>query len=365
MEKTTNRRIVAFEYGRFLFHTGIGALITLLLFLGGMLVTPQAAQAEFNGGVGIFLPVSPLSSNNLNYWVVPKAKAARSYGLQFVNLVVNWKDIEPKDDGFAFQTLGNFVKAIKSQGLQCVLRIYFNGGSWIQSSPSWLFDRKKAAFYREGSYRQPVPWDRVYQEEMTEFLLKLGLWLKDNPSCIPDAWQMAVGGIYGEEAVLGYNWQTVFNKDYDAFYLKLMDAEKKHVNVFSTLSGLLTDLPLILMVNHMYDNNPTMNDLLMQHAMSLNVHWFQSNTWSGDLLGAWYGPYLLDMLERHTDGNQFFLEDEFGSKSATPVSDRLTNIIGIEESSFIRFKAVSLSVDDLIDSNRTAIQSLVTRVQNP
>ncbi len=62
-----------------------------------MLVVPPTAQAEFDGGVGIFLPVSPLSSSNLNYWVVPKAKAARSYGSQFANLIVQWKDVEPKE----------------------------------------------------------------------------------------------------------------------------------------------------------------------------------------------------------------------------------------------------------------------------
>ncbi len=131
---------------------------------------------------------------------------------------------------------------------------------------------------------------------------------------------MSVGGIYGEEAILGYDWQAVFKNDYDAFYLKLMDAEKKHVNVHAALSNLLSTISPILMVNHMYDGNPEMNDLLMQHAMNLKVGWFQSNSWSGELLDAWYGPYLLEMLARHRDkdGNRFFLEDEYGSKSSTP-----------------------------------------------
>lgn len=367
MNQLINGRVAAFQPDSYLRRAGTCLLITSLVWLVAVLVVPRTAQAEFDGGVGIFLPVSPLSSNNLNYWVVPKAKTARSYGLQFVNLIVQWKDIEPKDDGFAFQTLGNFIKAVKKEGLQCILRIYFNGGSWIQSSPSWLFDQKKAAYYWEEGYRQPVPWDQTYLEEITEFMLKFGLWLKDNPAYRPDGWQMSVGGIYGEEAILGYDWQAVFKNDYDAFYLKLMDAEKKHVNVHAALSNLLSTISPILMVNHMYDGNPEMNDLLMQHAMNLKVGWFQSNSWSGELLDAWYGPYLLEMLARHKDkdGNRFFLEDEYGSKSSTPVSDRLIKIGQIESDFGIRFKAVSLSVDDLSAANRPAITSLVSRVLAP
>lgn len=166
--------------------------LTLLISLGCAVVPPVTA-ADFSGGVGIFLPVSPLNADNLTYWVTPKTKLAKSYGLQFVNLVVNWADLEPADDSFNFKTLQNYIKAVQGQGMKVVLRVYFNGGDWLQAAPNWLFDSRKAQFYYEGSQRQPVPWDSVYLEEMGEFAMKLGLWLRDNGTIVPDAIQISAG----------------------------------------------------------------------------------------------------------------------------------------------------------------------------
>jgi hypothetical protein len=342
---------------------------TIILFctfcLMASCVFPKVADAGFNGGVGLFLSVSPLSNNVLNYYAIPKTKLAKSYGLQFVNLVVHWKDLEPSDNSYKFQALADFVKAIKAQGLQCVVRIYFNGGSWIQASPNWLFDTKKATYYREGNYRQPVPWDQTYLDQMTQFMFQFGLWFKNNPNSLPDALQISAGGVYGEECILGLDWQTEFEGDYDAFYLQLVAAEKKHVNVFNTLSGYLNNLEAVLMINHLYDNNPEMDDMLMQHSINLDVKWFQTNSWSGDLLGSWYGPLIMEMFERHRENNRFFLEDEFGSKISVPIAQRLNNIKTLQTLHSIKFNAVSISLDDLTSSNAPAISNLVKYVLSP
>jgi hypothetical protein len=348
-----------------MFRNPFYIIVLCVVFLSTFCTPPKLADAGFNGGVGMFLPVSPLSKDVLNYWVIPKTKVAKSYGLQFVNLIVHWKDLEPSDNSFNFQPLADFVKAIKAQGVQCVVRIYFNGGSWIQSAPSWLFDSKRAAYYLEGSYRQPVPWDQTYLDQMTQFMLQLGLWLKNSPTGLPDALQISAGGIYGEEAVLGIDWQGTFGSDYDAFYLKLMAAEKRHVNVFNTVAGYLNNLECILMIAHLYDNNPEMDDMLMQHSINLDVKWFQTNSWSGELLTEWYGPLIMEMFQRHRENNRFYLEDEFGSKTSTPIAGRLENMKTLQGKYAIKFHAVSISLDDLTSNNKTAISDLVKYVSSP
>jgi hypothetical protein len=336
-------------------------LSPLLLFT--ICVAPQQTNAAFDGGVGIFLTVTPLSKNVLNYYAIPKAKLAKSYGLQFVNLIVHWKDLEPRDNNYKFQALADFIKAIKAQGVQCVVRIYFNGGSWIQAAPNWLFQSKRAAYYREGNYRQPVPWDQTYLDQMTQFMLQLGLWLKkQSPSSIPDALQISAGGVYGEEVVLGVDWVTGFKGDYDAYFLRLMAAEKKHVSVFNKVAGYFKNLDTVLMINHLYDDDPEMDDILMQYAIDLDVKWFQTNSWSGYLLDTWCGSLIMDMFARHSANTHFFLEDEFGSKASVPIVHRLSNIAQLESLYGIKFKAVSISVDDLTSNNATAISDLVTYV---
>ena len=339
-------------------------ILLCVVFLSTFCTSPRQADAGFNGGVGIFLPVSPLNKSSLNGWVIPQTNLAKSYGLQFVNLIVHWKDLEASDNRYSFQALADFVKAIKAQGMQCVVRIYFNGGSWIQSAPNWLFDSKRAEYYWEGSYRQPVPWNQTYLDEMTQFMLQLGLWLKNNPAAQPDALQMSVGGCYGEAGITGLDWQSTFGTDYDAFYLKLTAAEKRHVNVFNTVAGYLNNLECILMIAHLYDNNPAMDDLLMQHAINLDIKWFQTNSWSGELLSQWYGGEIMEMFGRHQENNRFFLEDEFGSKSSVSIDQRRRNIIMLSESYAVKFSAVSLSIDDLTSNNKAAIGELVKYVRS-
>lgn len=71
------------------------------------------------------------------------------------------------------------------------------------------------------------------------------------------------------------------------------------------------------------------------------------------------------MLSRHSDAGQFFLEDEYGSKFSETVAKRLERIKQIEQQNGIRFKAVSLNVDDLTSRNKKGIQSLVKHVLQP
>lgn len=362
------KKIAAFHLSRrnSLFF-GFEKLIVVLALSGALswgTVGTVSAASSFSGGVGLFLAVSPLDKNMVTYYITPQAKKARSYGLQFVNLIVHWSDIEPSNDTFNFKMLQTAVKAVQTEGLKCVLRIYLNGGSYVQAAPNWLFDVRGAQSYLEGSFRQPVPWDPKYQEEMAELLMKLGTWLKDNGSVRPDAVQISAGGIYGEQGVLGIDWQTQFNGDYDAYYLRLIEAEKRHLEVFRMFAW-YHQVPSILMVAHLYDNNPDMDDLLIQHGDVLGLQWLQTNSWSGELQQAWYGPQIMEMLARHADRMSCYLEDEYGSKYQESIASRTSRILSLESSFGVRFRAVSISPDDLTGANQPSILSLVSHVTAP
>jgi len=160
------------------------------------------------------------------------------------------------------------------------------------------------------------------------------------------------------------DWQTMFDH-YDAFYLKLMAAEKRHVNVFNTIAGYLNNLECIVMIAHLYDNNIEMEDMLIQHSINLDVNWLQTNSWSGELLSAWYGPFIMEMLERHHENNRLYLEDEFGSKTSVSIAQRVINIKQLQSAYSIKFSAVAISPDDLTSANKVDIADLVRLVRSP
>jgi len=319
---------------------------------------------SFSGGVGLFFPITPLSDDNLRYWFTPNVEKAANFGMKFVNLIVHWQDLEPQNGVYTFDMLERYMQAIRVSGLQCVLRIYFNGGWHIQASPDWLFDEKGAAFCWEGDYRQPLPWDNTYSKEMTSFMDALATWMAADTKRKPQALQVSAGGCYGEMAVLGFDWQTIFQNDYDQFYNLLTTANKVHVDVFAAFSKKLALTPLILMINHLYDNNPAMNDQLMNYAWNTyGMRWFQSNSWSGELEMQWYGPLILDMMERHASGGVFLLEDEYGFNSET-LEQRIVRIERIYSETGIRFRSVSLNLGDLTAANEAKIRYLQSWIQS-
>jgi hypothetical protein len=317
----------------------------------------------FSGGVGLFFPITPLSEDNLRSWFTPNVEKAANLGVKFVNLVVHWKDLEPQSDVYTFDMLERYMQAVTVSGLQCVLRIYFNGGWHIQACPNWLFDEKGATFCWEGDYKQPLPWDRIYLNEMTSFMNVLAVWMAADTKRQPQALQISAGGVYGEMAVLSFDWQTLYQNDYDIFYEMLTTANKAHVDVFAAFSKKLTSIPLILMINHLYDNNPAMNDLVMDYAWkTYGMRLFQSNSWSGELEEQWYGPLILDMMERHASGGVFLLEDEYGSNSET-LEQRVDRIERIYFETNIRFRAVSLNLKDMTTENQANIRYLQSWTQ--
>lgn len=149
----------------------------------------------FSGGVGLFFPITPLSEDNLRYWFTPQVEKAATLGVQFVDLIVHWKDFEPQSHVYAFDMLERYMQVIKSTGTQCVLRIYFNGGCHIQTSPDWLFEEKGAAYCWEGNYMQPLPWDRIYLNEMATFMDALASWMAGAIQRQPQALQLSAGGV--------------------------------------------------------------------------------------------------------------------------------------------------------------------------
>jgi hypothetical protein len=117
------------------------------------------------------------------------------------------------------------------------------------------------------------------------------------------------------------------------------------------------------MINHLYDNNPAMNDLVMDYAWkTYGMRLFQSNSWSGELEEQWYGPLILDMMERHASGGVFLLEDEYGSNSET-LEQRVDRIERIYFETNIRFRAVSLNLKDMTTENQANIRYLQSWTQ--
>jgi hypothetical protein len=192
----------------------------------------------------------------------------------------------------------------------------------------------------------------------------LAVWMAADTKRQPQALQISAGGVYGEMAVLSFDWQTLYQNDYDIFYEMLTTANKAHVDVFAAFSKKLASIPLILMINHLYDNNPAMNDQLMNYAWNTyGMRWFQSNSWSGELEMQWYGPLILDMMERHASGGVFLLEDEYGFNSET-LEQRIVRIERIYSETGIRFRSVSLNLGDLTAANEAKIRYLQSWIQS-
>jgi hypothetical protein len=321
---------------------------------------------NFSGGVGVFQTVTPLTEDSLQGWFAPRMSQFASFGIQYVNLVVHWFDLESKDNQFSFDILGKYIQAVKSAGLQCVLRIYFNGGSYIQASPDWLFTDKKASYCLEGKYKQPLPWDTVYLQELNYFMEALASWMSLDKNRHPEAMQISAGGIYGEMSILGYDWENILNNDYDRFFDMLMGGEKIHVDIFSDFSKKLGSFPIILMISPLYDNNIEKSDLLMDYGWNTHgLRWFQSNTWSGDLQEkTTWGWKILDMMERHTSGGFFVLEDEDGYSRGETLAKRINRMETIQSENGVHFTAVTLNAGDLTAANQTNIDYLVYWTMN-
>jgi len=218
--------------------------------------------------------------------------------------------------------------------------------------------KKNAAWRLEGDYVQPLPWDDVYIQEMQFFMETLSNWMMAVTRGKPDAIQLSAGGIYGEMAVVGFDWQTMFAGDYDQFYILLMNAEKIHVDIFAAFSQKLGSVPLILMINHLYDNNPEVNDWLMDYAQqTYGLKWFQSNAWPGDLEEEWFGPLVVDMMKRHISTSLFSLEGESGFYHES-LAQRIGRMQDIRNKTGVHFRAVMLNVGDLTDSNQWDIDYL-------
>ncbi len=77
----------------------MGLSITILLIVIFAFPSCAFSNSQFTGGVGLFLPVSAAASGSspedILRHVSQKALEARSANLQFVNLIVDWRDLQP------------------------------------------------------------------------------------------------------------------------------------------------------------------------------------------------------------------------------------------------------------------------------
>ncbi len=253
-----------------------------------------------------------------------------------------------------------------------------NADSFYESSPHWLFlgkDNKAFCYpyweinpicYLDNNLRQPIPWSQWYLKRFEKFiqlLARQGFSMK--------AIQITAGGVFGEQVIP--NWQDTgnFMGNYDTYYFQLIDAEKRHVDIFTSN---FPDRPLILMVNSLYENDPQINDLLITHSLTKGVSWFQTNSSVARLQNCDYGSNNMNMLARTYSQNSpyvhLFLEEESGAEESPEdaycpylpkqnIASRLKTLIELESQYGVIFHAVTIDVTDLSDPD---LDSLIKHV---
>jgi hypothetical protein len=292
------------------------------------------------------------------------SQKSKDANLTFINLIVHWKDIEPKDNQFEFWKLSSLISEIKFHDLQCVLRIYFNAGEFSQASPDWLFN-KGAKFYYSGAFKQPLPWDTTYQAEIDELLNNLSSYFSTS-KIYPDAFQASVGGDFGEQW-LSYNWtQYGSRNDYLTF---LFENEKWHIRKFYEYFG--SELDLIVMVNKMTEPDDPNFSAVLDEAFKFGYKWVQSNASSQRLQSCNYSEGMITMIKKYAaSGSMFFmLEEESGRNSYSAdatcpsltgedISVRVDRVKQLEIDNGLRVRGIMINRYDL-DSSQQSLDKLV------
>lgn len=91
--------------------------------------------------VKFIVATAPTSGNSASAkerldFVRSVAEKCKARGIQGVNLILDWRDIEPQQGAIDFGLLDNMIIEIKSRGLFCILRVYVNVEENWQAWPS-------------------------------------------------------------------------------------------------------------------------------------------------------------------------------------------------------------------------------------
>jgi hypothetical protein len=286
------------------------------------------------------------SSNKRLASVVSYADKAKARGLQAINLLVDWRDVETTQGNFNFDLLKNMIFEIKSRGLFCILRVFANTEDNWKAWPDWL---NPTETYYAGGTKEIFPWDQTYQEAWSAFQSQLADAFASS-TIQPDAIQITLGGSFGEQVLGQYNdsgwsWPT--------FTDKLFAAEKWHLDSYTaTLGGIAQNH--IEMLNSLAASIPEYEDEVGMYGLDLGVDWVQSNAGACNLARQSYGPDNAKMLARfQNQGSKIFLEDESAYWSCpadeTGLSSRVEYLCQLQTTYGITFSAVSISSDHDLD----------------
>lgn len=278
-------------------------------------------------------------------------------GLQAVNLVVDWRDIETIEGEIDFKLLENMIYEIKSRGLYCILRVYANAEGNHQAWPDWLNAKLIASdkFFVQpeklpGNY-EILPWVNKYKTSWESFLRKISA-IIESSTIQPDAVQITLGGSFGEQVLGKYDSTGWTNR---TFTDTLFDAEKWHVSAYMQSLGAICKTHIV-MVNSLFSTDAAYEDQVFENAFNSGVSWAQSNAGSCSLKGLFYGPDNAKMLARaYNRGASIFLEDESGYWSCKDVGlspllkNRVEYMKELQKNYIFLFSAVSIYESDIDD----------------
>ena len=285
------------------------------------------------------------------------AQRSKEQGINAVNLILDWNDLESRHGTIDYDLLDRMITEIKSRNLFCILRIYVNAESNWRAWPAWL-SPSQMYVSKGGTVKNILPWDSKYQTSFALFQQNLAAHFILT-QIQPDAYQIAVGGSYGEQVLAGYDWQAA-GLDWSSFLTMLFNAEKKHVDMYlRTLGSISKDH--ILMVNSVSSRDIAREDTLANYARNKGVTWFESNAGACCLIGRSFGPDNMRMLGRFKGGGaRIFLEDESGPWECLQVSQdsslshRVELMRQLQSIYGFTFDAVSIRGDISGDLNDTA-----------
>lgn len=274
-------------------------------------------------------------------------RRATDLGVSIINLNFAWIALQPEEASCDFEHMQDLITRIKRNGMQCVLRIYGQMGE-IQLWPEWLRPEMKDIYKCPGLFTKevtnPTPWDPGYQKAFFEFLQQLGGWFRERADSVPDGYQIALGGEYGDMYLGCYTHY----EDWDEEQRNLADAGIAHVDAHhAALADVIPDLILLS-----EERKP-----VVDHAVELGIRWIQRNDGAKDILYPVWSDKI--PLLKQYPSNSFILEDESGwSRWKLPLQTRVDYLNDIEAQKDFRFQGVFLNHQDITEENRSAISNL-------
>jgi hypothetical protein len=274
-------------------------------------------------------------------------RRAPDFGVSVINLNFAWIGLQPEEATCDFDHMQDLITRIKRGGLQCVLRIYGQMGE-IQLWPEWLRPRLQDVYKCPGMFTKevvnPTPWDPGYQKAFADFLQRLGGWFRERAESVPDGYQIALGGEYGDM----YLGCDTHYPSYEEEHKNLTNAGLAAVEAHhAALADVVPDLILLG-----EEEKP-----VVDRAVELGIRWIQRNDGAKEIL---YPPWNdhIPLLKQYPS-NAFILEDESGwSHHQIPLQTRVDYLNLIEAQKKFRFQGVFIHSHDLAEENRAAIANL-------